>query len=86
MGLLGESQRRCCTRNPQPSAAEQPMATDFSNRDRIQALCWLVDELLDGGDDLRALVVRPQALRGWRRQQLAALVRDLGEALERELP
>lgn len=63
-----------------------PSAVDANQRDRIQALCWLVDELLDAGDDLRALVVQPQALRGWRRQQLAALVRDLGEALERELP
>ena len=39
---------------------------------RTQALCWLLDELLDAEDDLLALVARPEALRGWRREQLAA--------------
>jgi hypothetical protein len=34
---------------------------------RTQALCWLLDELLDAEDDLLALVARPEALSGWRR-------------------
>ena len=35
-----------------------------------QALCWLLDELLDAEDDLLALVARPEALSGWRRERL----------------
>jgi len=32
---------------------------------RTQALCWLLDELLDAEEDLLALVARPGALSGW---------------------
>jgi hypothetical protein len=39
---------------------------------RTQALCWLLDELLDAEDDLLALVARPEAVSGWRRERLAA--------------
>ena len=39
---------------------------------RIQALCWLLDELLDAEDDLLVLAARPEALSGWRRERLAA--------------
>ncbi len=31
---------------------------------RTQALCWLLDELLDAEDDLLALVARPGAVAG----------------------
>jgi hypothetical protein len=37
---------------------------------RTQALCWLLDELFDAEDDLLALVARPEALAGWRRERL----------------
>ena len=40
---------------------------------RTQALCWLLDELLDAEDDLLALVARPEALSGWRRERLGEL-------------
>ena len=39
---------------------------------RTQALSWLLDELLDAEDHLLALVARPEALSGWRRERLAA--------------
>jgi hypothetical protein len=39
---------------------------------RTQALCWLLDELLDAEEDLLALAARPEALRSWRRERLAA--------------
>ena len=39
---------------------------------RTQAQCWLLEELLDAEDDLLALVARPKALSGLRREQLAA--------------
>ncbi len=48
---------------------------------RTQALCWLLDELLDGEDDLLALVARPEALSGWRREQLAEFCQRMGAAL-----
>jgi len=31
---------------------------------RVQALCWLLDELFDAEDDLLAVVARPEALVG----------------------
>jgi hypothetical protein len=37
---------------------------------RTQALCWLLDELFDAEEDLLALVARPEALAGWRRERL----------------
>jgi hypothetical protein len=44
---------------------------------RTQALCWLIDELLDAEDDLIELVARPGALMGWRRERLG----DQGRAI-----
>jgi hypothetical protein len=37
------------------------MAADPHERERVQALCWLLDELFDAEDDLLALVARPGA-------------------------
>jgi hypothetical protein len=48
---------------------------------RTQALCWLLDELLDAEEDLLALVARPEALSGWRREQLAEFCQRMGVAL-----
>jgi hypothetical protein len=48
---------------------------------RTQALCWLLDELLDAEDDLLALVARPEALSGWRRERLAEFCQREGAAL-----
>jgi hypothetical protein len=50
------------------------MAADPRERARVQALCWLLDELLDAEDDLLALVARPGALAGWRRERLGPSV------------
>ena len=51
-------------------------STDPKEVARTQALCWLIDELLDelldAEDDLLALVARPEALSRWRRERLAA--------------
>jgi hypothetical protein len=60
------------------------MATDPKDPARTQALCWLLDELLDAEDDLLALVNRPGALVGWRRERLAEFCRRVGEALAGE--
>jgi hypothetical protein len=38
------------------------MATTPREPARTQALCWLLDDLLDAEDDLLALVARPGAL------------------------
>jgi len=48
---------------------------------RTQALCWLLDELLDAEDDLLALVARPEALSGWRRERLGEFCQRVGEGL-----
>jgi hypothetical protein len=48
---------------------------------RTQALCWLLDELLDAEDDLMALAARPEALSGWRRERLGEFCRRMGAAL-----
>jgi hypothetical protein len=48
---------------------------------RTQALCWLLDELLDAEEDLLALVARPEALSGWRRERLGELCQRMGEGL-----
>ena len=52
---------------------------------RTQALCWLLDELLDelldAEDDLLALVARPKALSGWRRERLGEFCQRVGEGL-----
>jgi hypothetical protein len=48
---------------------------------RNQALCWLLDELLDAEDDLLALVARPEALSGWRRERLGEFCQRMGAAL-----
>ena len=48
---------------------------------RTQALCWLLDELLDAEDDLLALVARPEALSGWRRERLGEFCQRVGDVL-----
>ena len=48
---------------------------------RTQALCWLLDELLDAEDDLMALAARPEALSGWRRERLGEFCQRMGAAL-----
>jgi hypothetical protein len=48
---------------------------------RTQALCWLLDELFDAEDDLLALVSRPEALSGWRRERLGEFCQRMGEGL-----
>jgi len=48
---------------------------------RTQALCWLLDELFDAEDDLLALVARPEALSGWRRERLGEFCQRMGAAL-----
>ena len=48
---------------------------------RTQALCWLLDELLDAEDDLLALVARPEALSGWRRKRLGEFCQRVGAAM-----
>jgi hypothetical protein len=48
---------------------------------RTQALCWLLDELLDAEDDFLALVARPEALSGWRRERLGEFCQRMGAAL-----
>jgi hypothetical protein len=48
---------------------------------RTQALCWLLDELLEAEDDLLALAARPGALSGWRRERLGEFCQRVGEGL-----
>jgi len=48
---------------------------------RTQALCWLLDELLDAEDELLALAARPEALSGWRRERLGEFCQRIGAAL-----
>ena len=48
---------------------------------RTQAVCWLLDEFLDAEDDLLALVARPEALSGWRRERLREFCQRMGAAL-----
>jgi hypothetical protein len=48
---------------------------------RVQALCWLLDDLFDAEDDLLALVTRPGALVGWRRQRVVEFCERVGEGL-----
>ena len=48
---------------------------------RTQALCWLLDELLDAEDDLLGLVARPEALSGCRRERLGEFCERVGAAL-----
>jgi hypothetical protein len=57
------------------------MAADSSERARVQALCWLLDEQLDAEDDLLALASRPAALEGWRRERLGEFCPRVGERL-----
>jgi hypothetical protein len=40
------------------------MAIDYQDRDRNQALSWLLDELFDAEEDLLALLSRSEALVG----------------------
>jgi len=56
-------------------------STDPKDLARTQALCWLLDELLDAEEDLLALVARPGALAGWRREQLGEFCQRVGEGL-----
>ena len=55
--------------------------TDRSDSFRTLALCWLLDELLAAEDDLLALVARPAALAGWRRERLGEFCERVGEGL-----
>ena len=48
---------------------------------RTQALCWLLDELLDAEENLLALAARPEALSGWRRERLGEFCQRMGAAL-----
>ena len=57
------------------------MAPTDQGAPRNQALCWLLDELLDAEDDLLALVARPGALVGWRRERLGEICEQIGDAL-----
>ena len=58
-------------------------STDPKDLARTQALCWLLDELLDAEDDLLALVARHEVLSGWRRQRLGEFVSKLGMSYRR---
>ena len=50
--------------------------------DRKQTVEEAVDgELLDAEDDLLALVARPEALSGWRRERLGEFCQRVGEGL-----
>jgi hypothetical protein len=48
---------------------------------RTQAVCWLLDELLDAEDDLMALAARPKGLSGWRRERLGEFCQRVAAAL-----
>ena len=56
-------------------------STDPKDLARTQALCWLLDELLDAEDDLQALAARPEALSVWRRERLGEFCQRVGEGL-----
>ena len=53
---------------------------------RVQALCWLLDELFDAEEDLLELVARPGALVGWRRERLGELCERVGEGFQPKEP
>jgi hypothetical protein len=55
--------------------------TDRSDSFRTLALCWLLDELLAAEDDRLALVARPAALAGWRRERSGEFCQQVGEGL-----
>jgi hypothetical protein len=57
------------------------MAANPRERERFQALCWLLDDLLDAEEDLLGLVARPGALVGWRRERLGEFCERVGERL-----
>jgi hypothetical protein len=42
---------------------------------------WLLDEILNEAGDLLALVSRPEALSGWRRERLGEFCQRMGGAL-----
>jgi hypothetical protein len=52
---------------------------------RTQALCWLLDELLDAKEDLLALVALPEALSGWRRERLGEFCQLFHMALAKRI-
>jgi hypothetical protein len=54
------------------------MAADTIDRARTQALCWLLDDLLDAEDDLVTLLAKPRAVAGWRRERLVAFCARVG--------
>ena len=60
------------------------MATTPREPARTQALCWLLDELLDAEDDLLELMARPGALMGWRRERLEEFCQRVGGGLLEE--
>jgi hypothetical protein len=56
--------------------------TDPSSRTaHTQALCWLLDDLLDAEDDLLELIAQPGALSGWRLERLEVFCQRVGERL-----
>ena len=57
------------------------MATNPRENARVQVRCWLLDELLAAEDDLLALVARPAALAGWRRERSGEFCQQVGEGL-----
>ncbi len=59
-------------------------STDPKDLARTQALCWLLDELLAAEDDLLALMARPEALVGLRRERLGEFCERVGAALLEE--
>ncbi|MFM8277258.1 MAG: hypothetical protein ACKN89_09810 [Cyanobium sp.] len=48
---------------------------------RTLVMGWLLDELFDAEDDLLALVARPGALAGWRRERFGEFCQRVGEGL-----
>ena len=61
-------------------------STDIKDLARVQALCWLLDELFDAEEDLLELVARPGVLTGWRRQRLVEFCERVGEGKEASRP
>ena len=55
--------------------------TDRSEMARSLVMGWLLDELFDAEDDLLALVARPEALVGWRRERLGEFCQRAGATL-----
>ena len=72
---------RLVTQHLEHGRSLKELAADPKDPAHTQALCWLLDELLVAEDDLLALVARPGALVGWRRERLGEFCRRVGEEL-----